>query len=327
MKGKSVIVTGAGGFIGSHLTEALLNEGAEVTAFIHYNSRNNWGFLESYKENTPENLKIILGDITDYESIRQAIRGKNLVFNLAALIGIPYSYIAPRSYIQTNTGGTLNVLQASLEEGVEKVIQTSTSEVYGTAQYVPIDEKHPLQGQSPYSASKIGADKIAEAYFCSFGLNIATIRPFNTYGPRQSIRAVIPTIISQALTSDSIHIGSLTPVRDFNYISDTINGFIKIAESPDSGGKVINVGSGRGVTIEEVARIIIEQINPGASLITDEKRTRPDNSEVRQLICDNQLARNEIDWRPLVPLEEGIRHTIEWFRDPVNSVINHEYTM
>lgn len=327
LKDKPVIITGAGGFIGSHLTEALLSEGSKVTAFIHYNSRNNWGFLESYKVNAPENLKVIMGDITDYESIRHAIRGTTVVFNLAALIGIPYSYTAPRSYLQTNTGGTLNVLQASLEEGVEKVVQTSTSEVYGTAQYVPIDEKHPLQGQSPYSASKIGADKIAEAYFCSFGVNVATIRPFNTYGPRQSTRAVIPTIISQALTSDSVHIGSLTPVRDFNYISDTVNGFIKVAESPHSGGKVINIGSGRGVTIGEVAQIIIDQVNPNASLITEETRTRPDKSEVMRLICDKRLAEREIDWRPMVPLEEGIRHTIEWFRDPTNTVVDHGYTI
>jgi NAD dependent epimerase/dehydratase len=317
LKNKSILVTGAGGFIGSHLTERLLKEGSEVTAFIHYNSKGDWGFLNAYKEEKDQELKVILGDITDYESIKQAVRGKDIVFNLAALIGIPYSYMAPRSYIQTNTLGTFNVLQASLDENVEKVVQTSTSEVYGTAQYIPIDEKHPLQGQSPYSASKIGSDKMAEAFFCSFGLNVATIRPFNTYGPRQSTRAVIPTIISQALSSDTVHLGSITPVRDFNYVSDTVNGFITIAENPNSIGKVINIGSGREVTIGEVAQIIISKANPGASIITEEARTRPDKSEVMKLICDNSLAERELNWKPRVSLEEGIHHTIEWFKENI----------
>lgn len=327
IKDKSVLVTGAGGFIGSHLTETLLKEGSEVTAFIHYNSKGDWGFLNPYKEEKVQGLHVILGDVTDFESVKQAVRGKDVVFNLAALIGIPYSYMAPRSYIQTNTFGTFNVLQASLDENVGKVVQTSTSEVYGTAQYAPIDEKHPLQGQSPYSASKIGSDKMAEAFFCSFGLNVATIRPFNTYGPRQSTRAVIPTIISQALSSDTVHLGSLTPVRDFNYVSDTVNGFIRVAESPNSVGKVINIGSGREVTIGEVARIIISEANPGASIVTEETRTRPNKSEVMRLICNNSLAERELNWKPQVSLEEGIHHTIEWFKEHMKLGPNPGYAI
>lgn len=315
IKDKSVLVTGAGGFIGSHLTETLLKEGSEVTAFIHYNSKGDWGFLNPYKEDKERRLTVIFGDVTDFESVKQAVRGKDVIFNLAALIGIPYSYTAPRSYIQTNTFGTFNVLQASLDENVGKVVQTSTSEVYGTAQYAPIDEKHPLQGQSPYSASKIGSDKMAEAFFCSFGLPVATIRPFNTYGPRQSTRAVIPTIISQALSSDTIHLGSVTPVRDFNYVSDTVSGFIRVAESQNSVGKVVNIGSGREVTIGEVARIIISEANSGASIVTDETRMRPDKSEVMRLICDNSLAERELNWKPQVSLEQGLHHTIEWFKE------------
>ncbi len=250
---KRVLVTGAGGFIGSHLVDELLNKGAEVTAFVHYNARNDWGMLEGrYNDKTP-NLNVIAGDVTDSLFVKKTVSEKDYVFHLAALIGIPYSYVAPESYINTNIKGTLNIMQACLDAGVDRVMHTSTSEVYGTAQYTPIDEKHPLQGQSPYSASKIGADKIAESFYCSFGLPVTTIRPFNTFGPRQSTRAVIPTIITQALTSNSIRLGSLTPIRDLTYVADTVQGFIKFTESEKTVGKTINTGSGRGVTIGELA--------------------------------------------------------------------------
>jgi NAD dependent epimerase/dehydratase len=234
---KRVLVTGAGGFIGSHLVDELLNKGADVTAFVHYNARNDWGMLEGrYDDKTP-NLNVIAGDVTDSLFVKKAVSEKDYVFHLAALIGMPYSYVAPESYINTNIKDTLNIMQACLDAGVDRVVHTSTSEVYGTAQYTPIDERHPLQGQSPYSASKIGADKIAESFYCSFGLPVTTIRPFNTFGPRQSTRAVIPTIITQALTSNSIKLGSLTPVRDLTYIADTVQGFIRFAESKKNSRK------------------------------------------------------------------------------------------
>jgi NAD dependent epimerase/dehydratase len=245
---KPVLVTGAGGFIGSHIVDELLEKGADVTAFLHYNARNNWGMLEGrYSDSTP-NLTVIAGDVTDALFVKKAVASKEYVFHLAALIGIPYSYVAPESYVNTNIKGTLNVMQACLDQDVTRVVHTSTSEVYGTAQYTPIDEKHPLQGQSPYSASKIGADKIAESFFCSFGLPVTTIRPFNTFGPRQSTRAVIPTIITQALTGKTVKLGSLTPIRDLTYVADTANGFIRLAESKKTVGKTINTGSGRSVT-------------------------------------------------------------------------------
>ncbi len=260
---KRVLVTGAGGFIGSHLVDELLNKGAEVTAFVHYNARNDWGMLEGrYNDKTP-NLNVIAGDVTDSLFVKKAVSEKEYVFHLAALIGIPYSYVAPESYINTNIKGTLNIMQACLDANVDRVVHTSTSEVYGTAQYTPIDEKHPLQGQSPYSASKIGADKIAESFYCSFGLPVTTIRPFNTFGPRQSTRAVIPTIITQALTSNSIKLGSLTPVRDLTYVADTVQGFIKFAESKKTVGKTVNTGSGRGVTIGELADTHHQTSKPG----------------------------------------------------------------
>ncbi len=324
---KRVLVTGAGGFIGSHLVDELLHKGAEVTAFVHYNARNDWGMLEGrYNDKTP-NLSVIAGDVTDSLFVKKAVLEKEYVFHLAALIGIPYSYVAPESYINTNVKGTLNIMQACLDANVKRVVHTSTSEVYGTAQYTPIDEKHSLQGQSPYSASKIGGDKIAESFYCSFGLPVTTIRPFNTFGPRQSTRAVIPTIITQALTSNSIKLGSLTPIRDLTYVADTVQGFIKFAESPKTVGKTVNTGSGRGITIGELAALIIRQMNPDATIICDEERIRPDKSEVMQLLCDNRLAKDLAGWEPQYTLEDGLAHTIEWMREHISSYKTGSYTV
>ena len=311
---RPVLVTGAGGFIGSHLVDELLRKGADVTAFVHYNARNDWGMLEGrYTDATP-NLQVIAGDVTDARFVRKAVAGKEVVFHLAALIGIPYSYVAPESYVNTNIKGTLNMMQAALDEDVTRIVHTSTSETYGTAQYTPIDENHPLQGQSPYSASKIGADKIAESFYCSFGLPVTTIRPFNTYGPRQSTRAVIPTIITQALTSDRVKLGSLTPIRDLTYVADTVSGFIRFAESKKTVGRTINTGSGRGVTIGELADIIIGKANPNAKIICEQKRVRPDKSEVMELLCDNRLAGELAGWKPAYTLEKGLDLTIGWMK-------------
>lgn len=316
-QGKQVLVTGAGGFIGSHLVDELLKRGANVTAFVHYNARNDWGMLEGrYTGDTP-GLTVISGDVTDALFVRNAVAGKDYVFHLAALIGIPYSYVAPESYINTNIKGTLNVMQACLEHEISRVVHTSTSETYGTAIYTPIDEKHPLQGQSPYSASKIGADKIAESFYCSFELPVTTIRPFNTFGPRQSTRAVIPTIITQALNGNTVRLGSLTPVRDLTFVADTVNGFIKLAESEKTVGKTINTGSGRGVTIGELAEIIIRQVNPKAKIVCEEKRVRPGKSEVMELLCDNRSARELAGWKPEYTLEEGLAETIAWMKENI----------
>lgn len=316
LKGKKILVTGAGGFIGSHLTEELVKIGANVRVFVHYNSRNDWGLLEFLSSNVKSEIDVISGDIQDNNAVRRAVKDIDVVFHLAALIGIPYSYIAPESYINTNIKGTLNVMQACLDEEIEKVVHTSTSEVYGTAKYVPIDEKHPLQGQSPYSASKIGADKIAESYYLSFNLPVATIRPFNTFGPRQSARAVIPTIISQALSSGIVELGSLTPIRDLTYVKDTVNGFIKVAESPKSIGEVINTGNGKGISIGELSEKIICLLEiPDLKISVDEKRIRPEKSEVMELICDNSKAKKLLGWEPKYSLEEGLKETISWIKE------------
>lgn len=324
---KQVLVTGAGGFIGSHLVDELLNKGAEVTAFVHYNARNDWGMLEGrYNDKTP-NLTVIAGDVTDSLFVKKAVSEKEYVFHLAALIGIPYSYVAPESYINTNVKGTLNIMQACLDAGVKRVVHTSTSEVYGTAQYTPIDEQHPLQGQSPYSASKIGGDKIAESFYCSFELPVTTIRPFNTFGPRQSTRAVIPTIITQALTSNSIKLGSLTPIRDLTYVADTVQGFIKFAESKKTIGKTVNTGSGREVTIGDLANIIIRQVNPDATIVCEQERIRPDKSEVMQLLCDNRSAKDLAGWEPQYSLEDGLSRTIDWMKEHISSYKAGIYTV
>lgn len=314
---KRVLVTGAGGFIGSHLVDELLKKGADVTAFVHYNARNDWGMLEGRYSDKTKNLTVIAGDVTDALFVKKAVADTEYVFHLAALIGIPYSYVAPESYVNTNIKGTLNVMQACLDHEVTRVVHTSTSETYGTAQYTPIDEKHPLQGQSPYSASKIGADKIAESFYCSFELPVTTIRPFNTYGPRQSTRAVIPTIITQALTGNTVKLGSLTPIRDLTYVADTVNGFIKLAESKKTIGRTVNTGTGRGVTIGELADIIIRQVNPKAKIVCEKKRVRPDKSEVMELLCDKHSAAELAGWKPEYTLEDGLALTIEWMKEHI----------
>ena len=315
MKNKSILVTGAGGFIGSHLTEKLVKDGNEVKAFVRYNSRNDWGMLEQLSNEVLNSMEIINGDLRDPYAISNAVKDTEIVFHLGSLIAIPYSYVNPREVIETNTLGTLNVLNAAKENGIDKLVHTSTSEVYGSAQYVPIDEDHPLQGQSPYSASKIGADKIAESYFKSFELPVATIRPFNTYGPRQSARAVIPAIISQALMKDEIHLGSLEPTRDYTYVLDTVRAFIKVAESAKSNGEVINVGSNFEVSIGELAEKIFSLLDKNIEIITDSKRIRPKNSEVERLWCDNTKAKELLKWEPKISMEEGLENVILWIKN------------
>jgi len=312
LEGKKILVTGGGGFIGSHLCENLVLLGCQVTSFVHYNSRNDWGLIEYLPSEIKENIEVISGDIQDPYYSEKAVSGHDIVFHLAALIPIPYSYKAPLSYIRTNVEGTLNIMEASLKNHVEKVVHTSTSEVYGTAKYVPIDEKHPLQGQSPYSASKIGADKIADSYYRSFSLPVTTIRPFNSYGPRQSARAVIPTIISQVLNSKDIFLGSLEPTRDFTFIDDTVEGFIKIAESEKCIGEVINIGSNIEISMGDLANKIISIIGRQVKIESEDKRKRPPKSEVERLICDKKKAKELLGWAPRINLEEGLKKTIEW---------------
>lgn len=285
---------------------------------MHYNSRNDWGLIELLPKEIRQELEITTGDIQDPFMVKKAVQGCDVVFHLAALIAIPYSYLAPESYVNTNIKGTLNVLQACLEEGVKKVVHTSTSETYGTARYTPIDENHPLQGQSPYSASKIGADKLAESFYLSFDLPVATIRPFNTYGPRQSARAIIPTIITQVLTNFELKLGLLTPVRDLTYVKDTVAGFLRIAESDRTAGKVVNVGTGSGITVGGLAEKIIRIVGKDVRIVCDEQRIRPEKSEVMELICDNRKAKELTGWEPQYVLDEGLRETIAWMRNNLN---------
>lgn len=313
---KKVMVTGADGFIGSHLTEALLEEGYEVKAFVYYNSFNNWGWLDTIDKNKLKEIEIFSGDIRDPNGVRTAMKGVDEVFHLAALIAIPFSYHSPDSYVDTNIKGTLNVLQAARDLGTERVLVTSTSEVYGTAQYVPIDEKHPYQGQSPYSATKIGADRLAESFYRSFELPVSIVRPFNTYGPRQSARAVIPTIITQLLAGkEEIKLGSLTPTRDFNYVKDTAAGFIAIAQSDKTIGEEINIATGQEISIGDLAKEIISQINPKAKIVCDEERLRPEKSEVNRLLGSNEKIKALTDWKQNYTFSEGIAETISWLRD------------
>jgi NAD dependent epimerase/dehydratase len=312
---KPVLVTGAGGFIGSHLTEHLMELSANVKAFVRYNSRNDWGMLELLPREKLDKIEVIMGDLKDADAVRHAVEEVEIIFHLGSLIAIPYSYIHPRETIETNILGALNVLTAAKENTIEKLVHTSTSEVYGTARYVPIDENHPLQGQSPYSASKIGADKIAESFFRSFELPVAIIRPFNTFGPRQSARAVIPTIITQALTGEKIVLGSLHPTRDYTYVKDVVEGFIKIAESPKSVGEVVNIGSNFEISIGDLANKIISLIGKNAEIIPDPVRIRPQDSEVERLWCDNTKAKRLLGWEPTTSLEEGLKKTIDWISD------------
>ncbi|MCX6122144.1 MAG: NAD-dependent 4,6-dehydratase LegB [Ignavibacteriales bacterium] len=312
-----ILVTGAGGFIGSHLTELLVKKGFDVKAFVRYNSKNNWGWLETSE--IKDQIEIVSGDIRDFDSVYNALKGCNAVFHLAALIGIPYSYISPKAYIETNIIGSYNVMQASKELGIEQVLITSTSETYGTAQYIPIDENHPSVGQSPYSASKISADQLALSYYRSFNLPVKVVRPFNTYGPRQSARAVIPTIITQLLAgSTEIKMGSIHPTRDFNYVKDTVAGFIAIAETQATIGEEINIASQQEISIGQLAREIIDQINPSARIVSEDIRIRPEKSEVEQLLGSNEKIRRLTGWQPEHSLKQGIRETIDWFRDEEN---------
>ena len=312
-QGKKVLVTGAGGFIGSHLAERLVELGADVRAFVHYNAQNSSGWLDQSPQR--DALQILPGDITDGYCVREAMRGVDVVFHLAALIAIPYSYHAPASYVRTNVEGTLNVLQAARDCGISRLVHTSTSEVYGTARQVPISETHPLQGQSPYSASKIGADKIAEAFCLSFQVPVVTVRPFNTFGPRQSARAVIPAIITQCLAGDVVRLGNLSPTRDLNFVSNTVEGFVCAATAEDAVGQTFNLGSGREISIGDLALLIAGLMGKQISIETESERFRPDKSEVERLLADNTLAREVLQWTPQVDLESGLTVTIDWMRE------------
>ena len=310
IEGKRVLVTGAAGFIGSHLTEALLNSGAQVTAMVRYNSGSAIGNLAFLPPKLRKPLRIVAGNIEDGDFVFRAMEGQEIVLHLAALIAIPYSYVAPRSYIRTNVEGSLNVLEAARRLGTRRVVHTSTSEVYGTARYTPIDEGHPLQGQSPYSASKIGADMVAEAYFRSFETPVVTVRPFNTFGPRQSARAFIPTIISQAMKGDTIRLGSLAPQRDMTYVSDTVEGFVRAAIAPGVEGETINLGTGEAHSIGEFAERILKLIGGDKMIVHDAVRDRPERSEVMKLVSNNAKAARLLDWRPAVSLDDGLRKAI-----------------
>lgn len=313
---KHALVTGADGFIGSHLVDLLLAEGIKVRALAQYNSFNNWGWLEG---NTHENLEVVCGDVRDAAFCRHISQGVDTIFHLAALIAIPYSYVAPESYVDTNVTGTLNMCQAARDLGVERLIVTSTSEVYGTAQYVPIDELHPRQPQSPYSATKIGADAIAKSFYNAFGLPVVIARPFNTYGPRQSARAIIPTIISQiAAGADEIKVGDLTPTRDFNFVEDTCRGFLALARAEGVEGEEINIATGTEVTMKETLETIARIMNSDVRYVVDPQRLRPSKSEVFRLCGDNRKIQSLTGWHPQVTLEEGLRRTIQWFLNPAN---------
>ena len=311
-----ILVTGAEGFIGSHLTELLVNEGYDVRAMVQYNSFNNWGWIDTFDKEIKDKLDIFLGDVRDPNGVRTAMKDVDAVFHLAALIAIPYSYHSPDMYVDTNIKGTLNILQAARDLGTKRILVTSTSEVYGTAQYVPIDEKHPYQGQSPYSATKIGADRLAESFYRSFNLPVTIVRPFNTYGPRQSARAVIPTIITQLLSGkEEIKLGSLTPTRDFNYVKDTARGFLEIYKSDKTIGEEINIATQREISIGDLANELIRQINPDAKIICDEQRVRPEKSEVNRLLGCNEKIKRLTNWAPIYTFEEGLAETIEFLRN------------
>ena len=313
---KKVLVTGADGFIGSHLVELLVDRGYDVRAFVFYNSFNTWGWLDTFPKEKLDKIEIFAGDVRDPNGVKEAMTGVDTVFHLAALIAIPFSYHSPDSYVDTNVKGPLNILQAARQLGTERILITSTSEVYGTAQYVPIDENHPLQGQSPYSATKIGADKIAESFYRSFNLPVTIVRPFNTFGPRQSARAVIPTIITQLLSGKKeIKLGSLTPTRDFNFVKDTANGFLQIALSKDTIGEVVNIATQNEISIKDLADELIRQINPEAKIVCDEQRLRPEKSEVNRLLGKNEKILKLTNWKPQYTFAEGLKETIEFIKE------------
>lgn len=308
----STIVTGAGGFIGSHLLERLVSSGSQVRAFVHYNSMSRWGNLDLLDKDVLDNIEIFQGDIKDPFAVDRAVEGCRVVFHLASLIAIPYSYIAPESFVSTNVLGAVNVLEACRRHNVEKIIHTSTSECYGTARTVPMNEQHPLQSQSPYSASKNGADMMAESYYRSFGVPVSIVRPFNTYGPRQSARAIIPTIVTQVVTGSRLRLGNLSPTRDLTYVSDTVDGFIRAAETDACVGQVVNIGNGREISMGDLARKIMNLMGREIEISQEDERTRPPLSEVDRLVCDNSKARDLMGWQPKVGLDEGLLRTIEW---------------
>ncbi len=319
LKGKKVLVTGADGFIGSHLVEALIEEGCKVKAFAYYNSFNSWGWMDTFDKQKLDQIEIFTGDVRDPNGVRTAMKGVDIVFHLAALIAIPYSYHSPDSYVDTNIKGTLNIIQAARDCKVERVLVTSTSEVYGTAQFVPITELHPKQGQSPYSASKIGADFMADSFYRSFELPITIVRPFNTFGPRQSARAIIPTIITQLLNGkEEIELGDLTPTRDLLYVKDTAAGFIAIAKNEDLIGEEVNIATQSEISIGQLANTLIELINPKAKVVCDEQRLRPKNSEVFRLFGCNEKLKKHTDWECKYTFEEALTETIKWFSDKEN---------
>ena len=316
---KKVLVTGADGFIGSHLVEHLIEEGFQVKAFVYYNSFNSWGWLDTLPKEVLNKIEIYTGDIRDPNGVRTAVKGVDIIYHLAALIAIPYSYHSPDSYVDTNVKGTLNILQAARDYNIERVIVTSTSEVYGTALYVPIDEKHPKQGQSPYSASKIGADAMADSFFRSFNLPVTIVRPFNTFGPRQSARAVIPTIITQLLAgATEIKLGALHPTRDLLFVKDTVKGFVEIANSSQTIGQEINIATQQEISIKDLAKNIINIINPNAKIISEDVRLRPEKSEVERLLGSAEKIKSLTKWEPSFNLEQGLQQTIEWFSNPIN---------
>lgn len=318
-RSKRVLVTGAGGFIGSHLCEALVEKGYIVRAFIRYNSKNSWGWLEHSR--VKDKIEIVNGDIRDPDCTRKIVKDVKKIFHLAALISIPYSYQTQNSFLEVNIKGTLNLLQASLDEGIERFVHTSTSEIYGTAQYIPIDEKHPVNPQSPYAATKAGADFLALSFYRSFGLPVVIIRPFNTYGPRQSARAIIPTIITQILAGKKkIHLGSIHPTRDLTYVKDTLRGFILAGESGSGkvAGEVINIGSNYEISVKNLAELIQDIMNSRIEIVSDIKRKRPSKSEVERLLADNRKAKELLGWKPAYVLKDGLKETIEWFKSPAN---------
>ncbi|MCI9648357.1 NAD-dependent 4,6-dehydratase LegB [Oscillibacter sp.] len=326
--GAKVLVTGADGFIGSHLTELLVEKGYEVRAFAFYNSFNTWGWLDTLPASIMDHVEVFTGDIRDPNGVREAVKGCAAVFHLAALIAIPFSYYSPDSYVDTNIKGTLNVLQAARDFGTGRVLITSTSEVYGTARYVPIDEGHPYQGQSPYSATKIGADRLAESFYRSFSLPVTIVRPFNTYGPRQSARAVIPTVITQLLAGKTeIKLGALTPTRDFNYVKDTANGFYQIFKSDKTVGEEINIATQQEISVGDLAEELIRQINPAAKIVCDEERLRPEKSEVNRLLGCNEKIKRLTDWAPQYTLAQGLEETIAFLRDHLDLYKTDIYTI
>src|SRR3990172_5839348 len=315
---KKVLITGAGGFIGSHLTENCVKLGYKVKAFVHYNSKNNWGWLEN--SSCKKDIEVVSGDIRDFDSVSDAMKGCDEVFHLAALIGIPYSYVSPLAYIRTNVEGTYNVLEAARKQNLSNIIVTSTSETYGTAQYVPIDEKHPMVGQSPYSASKIGADQMAISYFRSFDLPVKIVRPFNTYGPRQSARAIIPTIISQILNGQkNLKLGNTTPTRDLTFVKDTANGFIEISKSSKLNGEITNIGLNEEISVGDLANAIAEIIGKKITIQSDEQRVRPTSSEVERLMCNNEKIKKNTLWKAKYDLKRGLTETVDWLKDNLQS--------